>query len=334
MEAGPMSIKIVKREPQQLVRTSRPPAIIEQAGKPAMFAYAEFFEAELENDNTHRAYRHAVNRFLAWCEDQELELGRVPPGAVAGYLRGLTTRTDTPASKPTRKLHLAAIRQFFDRLVIRHAAILNPAASVKGPKHQVSEGKTPAITPEQARRVLHSSDVSHVVGLRDRAIIGVLIYTAARGGAVAKLRLGDFYSDGRQYLFRFDEKGGKVRDIPARHDLEGYVLEYIRGAGLAGEPAHAPLFRTARGKTKTLTPNGMKGKDVLRMVKRRFKAAGLPESLTCHTFRATTITDLLDTGVNPGDVQDLAGHADPRTTRLYDRRTREVTRNIVERISI
>ncbi len=70
------------------------------------------------------------------------------------------------------------------------------------------------------------------------------------------------------------------------------------------------------------------------MVKRRFKAAGLPDSLTCHTFRATTITDLLDSGVNPGDVQDLAGHADPRTTRLYDRRTREVTRNLVERISI
>jgi integrase len=275
-----------------------------------------------------------VNRFLAWCEDQELELGRVPPGAVAGYLRSLTTRTDTPASKPTQKLHLAAIRQFFDRLVIRHAVILNPAASVKGPKHQVSEGKTPAITPEQARHVLHSGDTSHVVGLRDRAIIGVLIYTAARGGAVAKLRLRDFYTDGRQYLFRFDEKGGKVRDIPARHDLEGYVLEYIRGAGLAGEPAHAPLFRTVKGKTKTLTANGMKGKDVLRMVKRRFRAAGLPESLTCHTFRATTITDLLDSGVNPGDVQDLAGHADPRTTRLYDRRTREVTRNIVEKISI
>ena len=163
-----MSTEIIKLEPRELAtlaRGSRPPAIVEDAGKPAMFAYAEFFEAELENDNTHRAYRHAVNRFLTWCEDQGLELQRVSPGAVAGYLRSLRTTKGTPASKPTQKLHLAAIRQFFDRLVIRHAVILNPAASVKGPRHQVSEGKTPAITPEQARHVLHSIDVSHVVGL-------------------------------------------------------------------------------------------------------------------------------------------------------------------------
>jgi integrase len=71
------------------------------------------------------------------------------------------------------------------------------------------------------------------------------------------------------------------------------------------------------------------------MVKRRFKDAGLPVTMrTCYTFRATTITDLLNQGVPLEDVQQLAGHADPRTTRLYDRRRREVTRNIVERISI
>ena len=73
----------------------------------------------------------------------------------------------------------------------------------------------------------------------------------------------------------------------------------------------------------------------MRIVKRRFKAAGLPaHRLTCHSFRATTITDLLDQGVALEDVQFLAGHSDPRTTRLYDRRKRQVTRNIVERISI
>jgi len=327
-------IKIEPREPATNERGGRPPAIVERAGKPAMFAYSEFFEAELENENTHRSYRHAVNRFLVWCDDEALDLHRVSPAHVAGYVRSLTTARGGAASKPTQKLHLAAIRQFFDRLVLRHAVILNPAASVRGPKHQVAEGKTPAISPEQARRVLHSIDVHDVVGLRDRAIIGVLIYTAARGGAVAKLRLRDFFSDGRQWFLRFDEKGGKVRDIPVRHDLEGYVFEYLRETAIEDDPGDAPLFRTAKGKTKALTANGMKGKDVLRMVKRRFKNAGLPSNLTCHTFRATTITDLLTSGVNPDDVQELAGHADPRTTRLYDRRKREVTRNVVERISI
>lgn len=103
---------------------------------------------------------------------------------------------------------------------------------------------------------------------------------------------------------------------------------------LEGDSQDTSLFRTARGRTKELTAGGMTGKDVLRMVKRRFRDAGLPANLTCHTFRATTITDLLNSGVILDDVQNLAGHADPRTTRLYDRRKREVPRNIVERISI
>lgn len=332
-----MSHAIVKVEPQRLATLERggePPALVERAGPAAVFAYAEFFEAALENENTHRCYRHAVNRFLYWCDGQGLDLRQVGPAHVAAYIRGLTTTKGTPASKSMRKLHLAAIRQCFDRMVVRHVVVLNPAASVKGPKHKVTEGKTPAITPEKARHVLRSIDVTHVVGLRDRAIVGVLIYTAARGGAVAKLRLRDFYSDGRQRLFRFDEKGGRVRNIPARHDLEEYVLDYIRAADLQGDPRDSPLFRTTKGKTRALTAIGMTGKDVLRMVKRRFKDAGLPATLTCHTFRATTITDLLNSGVNPDDVQELAGHADARTTRLYDRRRREVTRNIVERISI
>ncbi len=104
---------------------------------------------------------------------------------------------------------------------------------------------------------------------------------------------------------------------------------------IGGDDADSPLFRTAIRKTKRLTTEPMTGNDILRMVKRCFTAAGLPaERLTRHSFRATTITNLLDQGVPLEDVQYLAGHADPRTTQLYDRRKRQVTRNIVERISI
>jgi len=74
--------------------------------------------------------------------------------------------------------------------------------------------------------------------------------------------------------------------------------------------------------------------DICRMMKRRLKDAGLPVRLSPHSFRVTTITDLLEQGVALEDVQRLAGHADPRTTRLYDRRDKKITRNIVERISI
>jgi site-specific recombinase XerD len=78
----------------------------------------------------------------------------------------------------------------------------------------------------------------------------------------------------------------------------------------------------------------MTGTNIWRMVKRRLADAELPGHLSPHSFRVATVTDLLSQGVPLGEVQYLAGHADPRTTRLYDRRPKTVTRNLVERISI
>jgi site-specific recombinase XerD len=307
-----------------------PPALVTAAGKAAVFAYAEFFGAEIESPHTYRAYRRAVDRFLAWCEERGVALTQVSPVVVGEYVR-----RQLVGSKPTKKLHLSALRHFFDQLVLRHVILLNPAASVRAPKYSVVEGKTPALSVEQARQVLAATDTGHVVGLRDRAIIAILIYTAARVGAVVKLRLEDYSPDGNQWWFRFDEKGGKARTIPARYDLQAYVEEYLAAASVAGDSGETPLFRSAVHKTKVLTPLAMTANDIYRMVKRRLRDAGLPaRNLSCHSFRATTITDLLTQGVPLEDVQYLAGHADPRTTRLYDRRQKQVTRNIVERISV
>ena len=119
--------------------------------------------------------------------------------------------------------------------------ILNPAASVRAERYSVVEGKTPEIGTEQARDLLKSIDTSNLVGLRDRAILAVLIYTAARVGAVAKLTLKSLRHDGTQYALRFSEKGGKSREIPVRHDLEQILLGYIEAAGIT----EGPLFRTA-----------------------------------------------------------------------------------------
>jgi len=112
------------------------------------------------------------------------------------------------------------------------------------------------------------------------------------------------------------------------------IVEYLDAAGLRHARKDTPLFRTAYKKTGRLTPNAMYVVDICRMVKRRLRDAGLPGVLSPHSFRVTTITDLLEQGVPLEDVQRLAGHADPRTTRLYDRRQKKITRNIVERISI
>lgn len=190
--------------------------------------------------------------------------------------------------------------------------------------------RTPEIGAEQARTLLRSIDASNVVGLRDRAVLAVLVYTAARVGAVARLSVKNLMHDGSEYTLRFSEKGGKSREIPVRHDLEQLLLSYLQAAGIA----EGPFFRTANRKTKTLTKNAMSGIDVCRMMKRRLKAAGLPGHFSPHSFRVATVTDLLGQNVPLEDVQYLAGHADPRTTRIYDRRRRKVTRNVVERISI
>ena len=237
-------------------------------------------------------------------------------------------------SIPTRKLHLAALRRFFDLLVLRHVVILNPAASVRGERYQVFEGKTPEIGAEQVGELMRSIDTSNAVGLRDKAIIGLLIYTAVRVGAIAKLRRGDLQNDGSQHTVRFLEKCNKVREIPVRHDLEQMLLSFLKAAGLEEASDSTPFFYTAFGKTGRLTAMPMSAEDMCRMVKRRLKGAGLSKRISPHSFCAATITNLLEQGVPLEDVQYLAGHADPRTTRLYDRRQRRVTRSIVERISI
>jgi len=304
------------------------PATIEAHGPAARFAWEEFFRGEIRNDYTRRNYLHAVRRFLSWTEAHGIELARIAPAHVGAYL------DESTASAPTKKLHLAAIRAFFDRLVLRHVVVLNPAQSVRGPKHATVEGRTPEIGPAQVRQLLGSISPADVVACRDRALIATLVYTAARVGAVVRLRVRDLHRDEGTWSIRFDEKGGKQREIPVREDLRHLLSDYLGLAGAATWPADAPLFRSAVGKSKTLSDRPLSPGDACRMLKRRLRRAGLPGRLSPHSFRVAVITDLLQHGASLEDVQNLAGHADPRTTRLYDRRQRQVTRNLVERITI
>jgi len=310
---------------------SQLPPILVRGGKAAVFAAEEFFFGRLRNEHTRAAYMTAVRRFLAWAELRGLELQGISPRGVGEYLDGLRNEN---TSISTRKQHLAAIRHFFDALVTRHAVVLNPALSVRGERYQVVEGKTPEIRVEGARTLLGSIKTSTVVGLRDRAILAILVYTAARAGAVAGLRRGGFYDAGDQWMLHFEEKGGKSREIPVRHDLEQMLFEYIDAAGLRDAGKDTPRFRTALRRTRRLTETDMNVVDICRLMKRRLADAGMPSHLSPHSFRVTTITDLLEQGVPLEDVQRLAGHSDPRTTRLYDRRDKKITRNIAERISI
>jgi integrase/recombinase XerD len=275
------------------------PEIIHRAGANAVFAAKEFFSGTIRNEHTKRAYLHAVKRFLKWAEKHGgRELMQVAPWHVGQYFTELAKTT----SIATRNQHLSALRHFFDGMVTRHAIVLNPALSVLGERYGVMEGKTPEIPIPDARKLLASVDTSHVIGLRDRAILAVLVYTTSRAGAVAKLKRGDFYYSGQQWMLHFEEKGGKSREISVRHDLEGLIAECIAAAGLQEAPKDMPLFQSALKKQRKLSGKAIHVNDICRMMKRRLKDFAMPLLYSPHSFRVTTITDLLEQNVPREDA--------------------------------
>ena len=305
------------------------PALIAEAGDGAARRFFEFFTANIENDNTRAAYAQAVAQFLRWAEARGLTLRTIEPVAVAAYVKEMKTRL----SDPSVKQHLAAVRMLFDWLVTGQVVQTNPAASVKGPKHVVKKGKTHVLSAEDARTLLDSIDVSTVVGLRDRALIGVMVFSFARVSAVVGMKVEDYYQNGKRWWLRLHEKGGKFHEVPAHHNAEAYLDAYIEAAGIADD-AKGPLFRSAVGKTRTLTDRALRRNNALDMVKRRATAAGLSKRVCNHTFRATGITAYLEAGGTIEKAQQIAAHESPKTTKLYDRTSDQISLDEIERIAI
>ena len=302
----------------------------------------EFFTAQINNGHTRKAYLNATRRFAEWCESCGIgQLAGVQPVHVAAFVKELQGEV----SPPTVKQHLAALRMLFDWLVTGHVLDVNPAHAVHGPKYVVKKGKTPVLTADEARELLDSIAIARktahqddaespepeLIGLRDRALIGVMVYTFARINAVLQMKVRDYFVQGRRGWVRLHEKGGKEHEVPCHHNLEQYLDEYIAAAGIAGDP-DGPLFRTTGRKTGKQQP--MWQQDAYRMIQRRAAAAGIKTRIGNHTFRATGITAYLKNKGTLETAQHIANHESPRTTKLYDRRQDEISLDEVERISI
>ena len=289
----------------------------------------EFFVANIRNPNTRKAYLTAASEFSDWCAQHRLlDLASVQPMHVGTYVELLQTRY----SAPSVKLKLAAIRMLFDWLVIGQVMPINPAAAVRGPRHVVKKGKTTVLGADEARTLLDAIDTNTSVGLRDRALIGLMVYTFARVGAVIKMRVEDVYTQNRRTWVRLHEKGGKQHEMPCHHNLDKYLNAYIAGAQL--EEGKGVLFRTAFGKTGQLSERPMSQSDIYRMIQRRADNADVRTKIGCHTFRATGITEYLRNGGKLEVAQQMANHESARTTGLYDRRNDQVSLDEVERIVI
>ncbi len=288
--------------------------------------FMEFFTVHIENAHTRRAYYRTAQAFSDWCAGHGIDdVARVEPMHVAAYITGLSL------SNPSKKQHLAALRMLFDWLVVGHVINVNPAHAVRGPKHVVRKGRTPVLEREEARALLDSIDVSTLIGLRDRALIGTMIYTFARIGAVLAMSVGDYYSQGRRGWIRLHEKGGKEHQSPCVAKLEAYLDEYIAAAGIAIDKA-GPLWRTTGRKTGTA--HRLTQPDAYLMIRRRAKVAGIETLIGNHTMRATGITAYLKSDGTLEQAQQMANHSSPRTTKLYDRRGDEITLDEYEKIRI
>src|SRR3954470_10026490 len=200
---------VVHVDLERLRREVAAPPIVRAAGPGAEYAYADFFKAKISNPNTRMAYKRAVDRFLGWCQVRGLTLRQVTSFVVGDYLEHhLNDKDGRPLSAPSKKQHLAGLRHFFDNQQMYHGVGINPASSVRGPKHSAREGKTPRFQGKQGRRPNDLVKEGDVVGVRDKTLLMVLAYTAARAGAVARLRTTDYVTDGRSWFFNLGEKGG------------------------------------------------------------------------------------------------------------------------------
>jgi site-specific recombinase XerD len=301
-----------------------PPMIVD-AGPVVAERFLEFFAGAIANPQTRAAYARAAGQFLSWCQARGLRLRDIATLHVAAYIR------THPGSVPTVKQHLAAIRVLCDWLVVKQILPLNPAAAVRGPKHVVTTGSTPVLTPGEARALLDAIATQTIVGLRDRALIGVMVYSFARVSAVLGMHQQDYFPQGKRWWLRLHEKGGKRHDVPAHHLAEAYLDAYLARAAL--RDPKAPLFQSV-DRARRLTGRALQRREALDMIKRRAKAAGLPPSTCCHTCRATGITAYLGNGGTLEHAQQIAAHASPKTTKLYDRTRDTITLDEIERIVI
>ena len=306
------------------------PALVTAAGERAGVRFLEFFASAIRNPHTRRAYARAAGDFLDWCADAgATSITAVQPLHVATWIE-LQTQT---LSAPTVKQRLAAIRHLFDWLVTGQIVPHNPAASVRGPGHSTKKGNTPVLDTTEARQLLDSIDVTTPIGLRDRALIALMVFSFARVVAALAMRVDDVYVQHRRLWVRLREKGGKRHEMPCHHTVEAYLRAYLDGTGIGGDP-EGPLFRTIRRGTGQLTGMPLPQANAYAMVQRRALAAGIDTKIGNHTFRATGTTAYLKNGGTLENAAAMANHASTRTTQLYDRRRDEISLDEVERVRI
>ncbi len=286
--------------------------------------------ANLTNPNTRRAYKSDVRGFMAF-------LGLTQPDEVRRVTRAhvLAWRKQIGGHAPsTVRRKLAAVSSLFDYLCNANAVAANPASGVERPKEGANQGKTPAISDRDARKLLDAPPTDTVAGKRDRAILAVFLFHGPRRAEVAGSRVGDLQDRRGVPHWTFRGKGGKIRYLPAHPVAVATVREYLAAAGHGGELDGA-MFRPLRNRTSTAgTRAALSADSMWRIVMGYAEQVGISVAgFGPHSLRATAATNALEHGAEIAAVSEWLGHASISTTRLYDKRVVRVENSPTFRVS-
>jgi site-specific recombinase XerD len=240
----------------------------------------------------------------------------VDRAAVIAYQRHLEAK-GTKASTINRKL--AALSSLFAHLINHHILTHNPCREIRRPRVNRRQGTTPAFSAKQARAILEAPDAETLQGLRDRAILSVGLQAGPRRASIVSLKVRDFHQDRGYDCLRFKWKGGHEHALALHPQTAQRIREYLEASGHAGD-RDGPLFRPVRSRQAQSIRRHLEPRAINYLVQHYAKRAKVKGSFTAHSMRATFITTALENGASLEEVQRAAGHADPATTKLYDRR--------------
>jgi integrase/recombinase XerD len=218
---------------------------------------------------------------------------------------------------------MTALRSLYSYLQTYGYSGANPAhADFVDAPSVARDGKTVGLSPEDCRRLLDVPDASTPVGVRDRAMIAVLAYTGCRVGELTKLKVGSYKTTGGHKVLEIYGKGGKERCIPLHPEAFERLETWLDVAGLreqSGQPLFSPQT-TARGRGRDgFCGTALTRRAVQMLIEKYVRKLKLDPAVTVHSMRVTAITTARDRGSDIIDLQDFAGHADPRTTLTYIR---------------
>jgi site-specific recombinase XerD len=267
---------------------------------------------------TRAAYKKDVNHFVRTMGiTSAAELRQVGRAAVVAWLNQM--RHDGVAPRTLRR-RLSALSSLFTHLVEHGVVATNPVRDIKRPRVNRRQGTTRAFSVKEARKILDAPDADTLIGLRDRAILSVGLQAGPRRAEIASLKIKDYHTNAGYKSLHFIRKGGEDLSLSINPQTSQRIEEYLAAAGHADD-RDGPLFRPVRGnQVRTEARRALHPGAIARALGRYARRLGLGPGYSAHSMRATFITTALNNGASLEDVQRDVGHADPSTTKLYDRR--------------